>query len=133
MDDATLQEVMQWVVKAKHDLQSATLLLNDDAPIRDTGVYHCQQAAEKILKAYLTSKEAIFSKTHDLRVLLLLCQNIDQEFEQFADAADILTPYAVVFRYPGDVLEPMEDESQEALLLARHMMASVLERIPDVL
>ncbi len=47
MDKATLQEVGLWMVKAKHDLQSAILLLNDDEPMRDTGVYHCQQTVEK--------------------------------------------------------------------------------------
>jgi HEPN domain-containing protein len=129
MDEATLIEVKQWVLKAEHDLKSADLLLNDHDPIRDTGVYHCQQAAEKLLKAYLTSKETVFSKTHDLRVLLLLCQNIDQAFEQFVGAADTLTPYAVTFRYPGDVLEPSDDEAKEALLLAKTMMAFVLGKI----
>jgi len=129
MDKATLQEVEQWMLKAKHDLKSATLLLNDDDPIRDTGVYHCQQAVEKQLKAYLTSKDTVFTKTHDLRVLLLLCQEFDPMFEKFADAADILTPYAVAFRYPGDVLEPTEGEAREALMLAENIVLFIAERI----
>jgi len=133
MDKATLHEVSQWKIKAEHDLQSATLLLKHHTPIRDTGVYHCQQAAEKILKAYLTSKDTVFSKTHDLRVLLLLCQNIEQAFEEIADTADILTPYAVAFRYPSDVLEPTHDEANEALLLTQEMMAFVMEKINHVL
>ena len=54
MDEATIHEVRQWLHKADHDLRSAVLLMSgDEEPLLDTAVYHCQQAAEKVLKAYL--------------------------------------------------------------------------------
>ncbi|WP_457555775.1 HEPN domain-containing protein, partial [Candidatus Pyrohabitans sp.] len=35
--------------------------------------FHCQQAVEKYLKAYLTSVDARVKKTHDLEVILNQC------------------------------------------------------------
>ncbi|MBF0282593.1 MAG: HEPN domain-containing protein, partial [Zetaproteobacteria bacterium] len=52
MGDTEASEVEQWLLKANSDLNSAKALLSLD--LRDTGVYHCQQAAEKALKAYLS-------------------------------------------------------------------------------
>jgi HEPN domain len=38
-------------------------------PYLDTAVYHCQQAAEKALKAFLTARDIAFEKTHNLVAL----------------------------------------------------------------
>jgi len=39
--------------KAEHDLLAAAHVLELDEPLTDIAVYHCQQAAEKALKAFL--------------------------------------------------------------------------------
>lgn len=51
MDEAKAHEIRQWLFKARNDLRSAVRLFTDDPPILDTAAYHCQQAAEKALKA----------------------------------------------------------------------------------
>lgn len=63
MDEYTIHEVRQWLLKADHDLRSARCLMSGDGePLLDTAVYHCQQAAEKALKAYLTAHNVVFPK-----------------------------------------------------------------------
>ena len=65
MDEPTLREVRQWLLKADHDLRSAGKLMtpdDDGDALLDTAVYHCQQAAEKAFKAYLTANEIVFPK-----------------------------------------------------------------------
>lgn len=106
MDEAKIHEIRQWLIKADHDLGSARRLLAGDEPFLDTAVYHCQQAAEKGLKAYLTLKDTSFQKVHDLSVLIEQCMELDRTFAQISDISEILSPYATAFRYPGDVLEP---------------------------
>jgi len=106
MDDPKINEVIQWLIKAEHDIGSAHRLLSGDIPYLDTAVYHCQQAAEKALKAYLTLKETPFLKIHDLSFLIEQCKELDMDFEQIKDISAILTPYAIAFRYPGDVIQP---------------------------
>lgn len=132
MDDAKTIEVQQWLVKARHDIESARLLINSDLPILDTGVYHCQQAAEKALKAYLTLQDSPFMKVHDLTALVKQCIEMDASFEGLMDIADSLTPYATAFRYPGDVLEPEPSDAGEALVLAEKMLDFIVGKITEI-
>jgi len=130
MDEPKIHEIKQWLLKADHDFVSAERLLAGDPPLRDTAVYHCQQAAEKMLKAYLTLRDAPFQKVHTLSVLIDQCEKLDQSFQQIREASDILTPYATAFRYPGDLLEPEPADADEALLLARKVVDFVKAKMP---
>ncbi|MBU3966630.1 MAG: HEPN domain-containing protein [Euryarchaeota archaeon] len=131
MDDPRSNEVFQWLIKAEHDIGSARRLLSGDFPYLDTAVYHCQQAAEKSLKAYLTLKDTPFQKIHDLSFLIEQCKELDLEFERIMDISSILTPYAIAFRYPGDVIEPDPQDADEALRLGVEVFDFVLNKMPD--
>jgi len=131
MDDQGDEEVFQWLIKAQHDIGSARRLISGDIPYLDTAVYHCQQAAEKALKAYLILKAVPFQKIHDLSFLVEQCKELDIEFEQILYISSILTPYAIAFRYPGDVIEPDPKEADEALTLAVEVFDFVLNKMPD--
>ena len=64
MDEATRETVRGWLTKAAHDLASARKLATDPDPYLDTAIYHCQQAAEKAVKAWLTFRGVRFARTH---------------------------------------------------------------------
>lgn len=130
MDEAKQQEIRQWLIKASRDLASAERLLAGDPPYLDTAVYHCQQTAEKALKAYLTLKDSPFRKVHDLSALVEQSSEFDGTFVQLREAAETLTPYGVASRYPGSVLEPAPSEAKEALRLARIVLDFVAGKIP---
>lgn len=119
-----------WLAKAKRDMAVAKILIEGSEPHRDAGVYHCQQAAEKSLKALLTLDEKLFPKSHDLRNLLDLAVPLHPELFSHANACILLTPYATEFRYPGDPLEPDPSEASEALLLAQNIVNAVTPLIP---
>lgn len=129
MDDAKALEIRQWLTKAVHDLRSARRLFSDEPPLLDTAVYHCQQSAEKSLKAYLTLQDISFLKTHLLTVLVEQCILQDDDFENLRNAAEILTPYATAFRYPGDSLEPIAADVEEAIQLADEVYSFVLNKM----
>ena len=57
--------------------------------------FHCQQAAEKYLKAFLVKKQIEFTKTHNIMSLLNLCASDDNSFKEELSEADNLTDYAV--------------------------------------
>ena len=121
--------VEAWWTKASHDLTAVRVLLGASPPALDIAVYHCQQAAEKAIKAWLVWKDIPFPKTHDLEALLKLCMPLDPGFETLMPHAHVLTPYVAEFRYPGDTLEPAADDAQEALRLAAEVLDYVNERI----
>ena len=53
MPEDEIQIAKQWVAKADNDLLDADNNLKSEKIPYDTVCFHCQQAAEKILKAYL--------------------------------------------------------------------------------
>ncbi|HEY5895155.1 MAG TPA: HEPN domain-containing protein [Chthoniobacterales bacterium] len=122
-----------WLAKAESDLATARLLIEGNQKHLDTGSYHCQQAGEKAVKAWLTVQGTIFPKTHNINTLLDLCLPSDPYFDHFRKHADKLTPLATQFRYPGDEFEPSLSEAVEALNLATELLdyaTLALDRIP---
>jgi len=80
MDEGKKGEIKQWIKKGRNDLASAKRLLRGTHRLLDTGVYHCQQAAEKIIKSYLTYRDSPFRKVHDLGALVDQCMEIEKDF-----------------------------------------------------
>jgi HEPN domain-containing protein len=60
----------QWVAKARNDLLNADNNLKASEIPFDTVCFHCQQAAEKLLKAYLAANGQTPPATHDLMLVL---------------------------------------------------------------
>lgn len=52
---AVPEEADEWITKAEEDLAAARRLLQDD-PLPTPAAFHCQQAAEKALKAFLVAR-----------------------------------------------------------------------------
>ena len=122
-----------WLVKSNRDLLSARELAEADPPLLDTASYHCQQVAEKAIKAFLLFHDIRFEKTHDIEVLVSQAQTIDPEFSVCLDAARILTPLAVEYRYPGEYVEPEADEYKVAFEAAESVYKFVLLKLPVII
>jgi len=124
-----LAEIRRWIEKAEHDLQTAELAMRSRRAITDIASFHCQQAVEKLLKAYLVSKEQDFEKIHDLRALTLACSDCDSAFKELLPRVGPLTAYAVRYRYPGPN-DPTVEEVNEAIEVVGDVWAFVLDRLP---
>jgi HEPN domain-containing protein len=92
--------------------------------------FHCQQAVEKAMKAFLTWHDRIFRKTHDLVELGAQCVAIEATLESVLRPAAPLTEYAWRYRYPGEPFAPPRDEVQVALGLARETVKALIDRLP---
>mgnify|MGYP001033893830 FL=1 len=104
----------EWLEMANMDLNAAEFLLDMRPVPVEIICYHCQQAAEKLLKGVLVHFDAEPPKTHDLIQLCKLCCELDARFRQLEDACIELTPYGVQVRYPFD-LELNESDMTAAL------------------
>lgn len=93
--------------------------------------FHCQQAAEKTLKAFLTWHDEPFEKTHSLVALVGKGLSFDQDLQQLREASVTLTPYAVSFRYPGELPELTLQEAERACTLAEEVWDIILARLPS--
>lgn len=107
-----------WLRKARHDIETARRAFHHTEPLTDTTVYHCQQAAEKALKAVLIQYGESVFKTHDLVALLTKCANHAPVFSEWLEVAATLTPYATAFRYPSDDPDPLPTDAEQAMRMA---------------
>jgi HEPN domain-containing protein len=112
-------EAEEWLLKARQDLAGATALLSASPALPDVAVFHAQQAAEKSWKALLAWHGATFRKTHDLRELGQQLADLDPSLRELAILAEQLTPFAWVFRCPGETEQPTLDDARAALAVAR--------------
>ena len=131
MNEDKIKEIRNWLIKSQHDLGSAKRLMEGNEKYLDNAVYHCQQAAEKAIKAFLTYRDVVFEKTHNLPLLLIPCIQLDSRFKQLGEVAEMLNPYASEFRYPREVMEPEEDEAEQALVSAKAFVDFIIQLLPD--
>lgn len=95
-----MREYEKWFKKAENDLLSIQNNLKSDHIPADVCCFHAQQVAEKYFKAYLVSRNILFPKTHDLELLLKLCEQVNPLFSNILTEVRSLIDYAIVPRYP---------------------------------
>lgn len=104
-------ECEEWLLFARDDLESASFLLGMSPRKLEIICFHCQQAAEKSLKAIPALFDEEVPKSHDLRSLLRLGSLHFSELEVLAAILPRLQPYAVAVRYPHESeVEPGDEE-----------------------
>ena len=116
----SLSLLAEWINKAEADYQSAVALhRRRKAPLPDIVCYHCQQCAEKYLKAYLIAQGNTPPRIHDLEELLNLCVLYDATLTTRLPLVQVLNPYAVLIRYPG--MTATVAEAKEAVHAMRRL------------
>jgi HEPN domain-containing protein len=111
--------VAAWPQKATHDLETAKRALHACYPITDTAAYHCHQAAEKALKAFLAFRFEPLAKTHDLMDPLTRCAAADARFADWADRMAELSAFGTVLRNPSVDADPNVSDVRYALQTAQ--------------
>lgn len=96
----------EWVDKAEADFATSRreLRVRKD-PNYDAVCFHCQQCAEKYLKARLQQDRILFAKTHNLSVLLDLLLPSYQTWNVLRPDILVLNNFAVIYRYPGETTD----------------------------
>ncbi|HAK46767.1 MAG TPA: DNA-binding protein [Spirochaeta sp.] len=100
-----LNGTKEWVDFAERDYEASMLLANSHTPSFEIIAYHCQQAAEKYLKAMLIENNKPVPHIHDLGKLNLECSNFQAELSVIQDICERLTPFGTVTRYPGSSMQ----------------------------
>ncbi len=96
------KETRAWVRKAESDWKVAGReAAAADRDVRDVVAFHCQQCAEKYLKALLEEHGAAIPKIHHLHQLLSLLLPFEPSLRGLKSRLVILSRYAVDYRYPG--------------------------------
>jgi HEPN domain-containing protein len=97
--------VKQWIDIADKDLALAEHTAKTMWPTPyELVCFHCQQFAEKYLKAFLVSKGQEPPYIHDLAKLASFCEAENPVFSEVKQKCIILNEYGVQLRYPGNML-----------------------------
>jgi len=89
MADST--DYAKWLDRARQDLKLIEIIYEEGLEgLEDSFCYMCQQAAEKLLKAFIVKNEKNGPRSHDLVFLLGLCKKYDDSLIKLVDALTVL-------------------------------------------
>jgi HEPN domain-containing protein len=129
-DPVRVEETAAWLNKSRKDLRRAETALTLDPPDTEDCLFHCQQAAEKSLKAFLVWRDQPFRKTHDLVELTRQCMDLEPALSDVTRGLGPLTRFAWEFRYPGETAPPTTEQAQGWLLRVRDLIAAIERCFP---
>jgi HEPN domain-containing protein len=131
MSKETVEFIKQWLLKANEDLLVVEKLTEFEIIANASVCFHCQQAVEKFLKAFLITFRVEIKRTHNIEYLLSECSDIDPDFS-LIDPKE-LSDFGVDARYPGDMYVPSAEETIEYKTLAIEIKELVEEKINSFL
>lgn len=129
-DPVKIEETRSWFKKAWDDLRAASVDMAADPPLIEDALFHYQQAIEKAMKGFLAWHDRPFRKTHSLTELGLICSELDPTLEEALRRVAGLSEYATIYRYPGEIAPPSEEEADHARRLAEEVVSQLLARLP---
>ncbi|MGA1860146.1 HEPN domain-containing protein [Azospirillum sp. 11R-A] len=123
---ASLEEARRWWRVAAEDRRVAQACLAMDPPSLGNAAYHCQQAAEKLMKGLLVSAGLGFRKVHDLDELASVTAPLYPELADDLDHCRPFTSWATEYRYPpeDESPPPSPDAISEALAVLERLLAA---------
>jgi len=121
----------EWVEIASQDLASAKYLVSMKPVPLEIICYHCQQCAEKYMKAYLVFRNKEVIKTHDLIALYKELIELDTTFEEIKNECIDLTDFSVTTRYPYK-LELDKIDMEKAIMDAEKIQTFITDKIHEI-
>jgi HEPN domain-containing protein len=122
------QEVVGWLRVAGIDQRAIEVCITSVPPLSEVAAFHCQQAAEKLLKGFLVRAGIDFGKTHDLE---RLGQIVSRNFASVAPIEASMrdwTKWNIAYRYP-EITEPDPLPTVEELTEALHLIGCLAEML----
>ena len=127
-------DVKKWVRYAQMDYDAAKNMseLFNPVPL-EIVCFHCQQAAEKILKAYALVMGEPLKKIHNLTIINAQCKKHNPDFSDFDRVVIMLNDYAVIHKYPTNEDAVTQQDMDVALENAHAILEFTKARIDEVL
>ena len=129
-----MSDSSRWVELALEDEKMADLAYGEK--LYNQVCFHCQQGAEKFLKAFLVEKQGKFPKIHSLIELLGLASSLDRSLNALKSDCLYLDQFYVPTRYPDAPLgnlaqgEPNHVDAQKAMDGFKAIKAEITQKLP---
>jgi len=124
-----MREHEEWYKRAQADLALAQIAYHNQFYAH--ACFLCQQATEKICKAFLLWKSGSYPRTHGLVDLLRLCAGYESSVLALNTDCQILDQYYTATRYPGSgAPDPSDIDAQDAFNRASTIMHQIANLLP---
>jgi HEPN domain-containing protein len=127
-----IKDVIEWIRIAEDDLYSAKVLNEQVRKPYEIICYHCAQSTEKYLKGFLAYNDIIPEKTHNLLLLLELCIEKDNIFENVRMECSLLNRFSNEIRYPHRIEINSDDVIHSINAVERIRNIEPLKNLNDV-
>lgn len=119
--------------KARQDETLVDEVLTSEKVSDEIVGFHCQQAAEKLLKALLAYYGVHFHRTHNLRQLMVTLADEGHGLPDDLQDIDTLSPFAAVLRYEAPPMEVSLDRThaRDQLRRLREWVESQIDGPPQ--
>jgi HEPN domain-containing protein/predicted nucleotidyltransferase len=140
------ESLRDWLIRAEEDLRLANHLSADFAEWTNPICFHCQQSAEKFLKALIIAQNERPGRTHKLYKLLEHLRAVGMALPGLDADCRLLSPFAAETRYPDDeeetgvrppdnlrIAQPVEfteEDARRAFSAAQRIVAAVRAHLP---
>jgi HEPN domain-containing protein len=130
-------DALEWLRFARMDIAAAQQLYSQQQNPRHRPIevilYHCQQGAEKALKAYIVQNGMLPRKLeiHDMQLLRGACTQWSGKFNsaRIIDHCAYLEPFSVAIRYPKHNLSLDSSHAARGLNSAKRIYDFVCKQI----
>jgi len=129
LDEKKLDFIKEWIYEGNNDLGLAEFVMDNGGKYYDLVCFHCQQAAEKFLKAYIIYLRLYYKKVHDLTYLLRVVKKKRDVPETLYDKAEMLEAYAIDSRYPDHWHDPTLEETKDCIKAAKDFKTFIYNEI----
>ena len=126
---ARWQVVERWLRVAANGRQTIMVCLGADPPLVASAAFHCQQAAEKLLKGFHVLAGKRFRKTHSLEDLGAAAEASFPDIADLVTAVRAWTSWVGVFRYPSSDGSAEPEPDQDELGRAIAVVDALAERL----
>ena len=131
MDAEKEDFIKEWIYEANNDLGLAEFVIENDGKYYDLVCFHCQQAAEKFLKAYIIYLNLYYKKIHNLKYLLNVIKKKREIPAKFFAKAEMLSAYAIDSRYPDHWHDPSLKETKKCIKAAKDFKKFIFNEIKE--
>ena len=128
MSDAKCAQML--LKAATRDIEALRAMRRSDGIPDEVYGFHVQQAAEKLLKAWIALQGESYPLTHSIETLLELLADRGVDTAPFQDLS-AYTPYAVEFRYTGVGPDAKPIDRAGALEMVEALLEQVGEQMPE--
>ena len=124
----------RWIELALENEKMAELAYGEK--LHNQVCFHCQQGAEKFLKAFLVEKQGKFPKVHSLLELLGLASRLDNSLNTLKNDCLYLDQFYVPTRYPdaplGNLAQgaPDQADAKKAVDSFKQIKATITQKLP---